>query len=263
VQSTRSDILRLAESDFIRWLRAGLLQIPHPTSTPADKIDVLVQVPVKYVRFVDKGQALVVLIDEVVGVSKLTPDLTREFNARLRNLGEAWLPISYHSEWLSELVKTTNIPVELASGKAVPSLDGSGETAAVKKEGALDLPDTTGQDQRLSCGSDDGGEHRIVSPASEEQPIVAHTLDDALAIQPLNSPPVQASEGSSSPHTTVEEQVNPDGVSASKGRKRSSVAKTDKGGTTDNRAKQAQSSLLPAPNGCAGDRQGQSEDVHD
>jgi len=127
----------------------------------------------------------------------------------------------------------------------------------------LDLPDSTEQDQRLSCDSDDGGEHRVSSPASEEQPIVAHTPDDALAIQPSNSPPIQAGEGPSLPHTTAEEQVIPDGVSASKGRKRSSVAKTDKGGTTASPAKQAQSSLLLGPNGDAGDRLSQSEDVHD
>jgi len=263
VHSTKSNILRLAEPDFIKWLRAGLLQIPHPTSAPADKTDVMVQLPAKYGRLVDKGQTFVALIDEILGVSKLTPDLTREFNARLRNLGEAWLPISYHPEWLSELVKTTNLPVEPADEKTVPPLDSYGAMAAVEKEGVSDLPDTTEQDQRLSCGSDDGGEHRISSPISEEQPIVAHTLDDALAIQSSNSPPTQTGEGPSLPHTTAEEQVNPDEVSASRGRKRSSVAKTDKGGTTASPAKQAQASLLSGPNGDAGDRLSQSEDVHD
>lgn len=263
MQSTKSDILRLAESDFIKWLRAGLIQIPRPSSIPLDKTDVLVQVPAKYGRLVEKDQTFVALIDEVVGVSKLTPDLTREFNARLRNLGEAWLPISHHPEWLSELVTTTNMPVEPAGEKAAPPLDSCGETAAVKEEGTLDLPDTTGQDQRLSSGSDDDSEHRISSPASGEHPIVAQTPNDALAVQPSTLLPVQGSEGLASPPTTVEKQVKPDEVSASTARKRSSVAKTDKGGTTSSRAKQAQSSLLPAPNGRAGDRQGQSEDVHD
>lgn len=263
VHSTKSDILRLAEPDFIKWLRAGLLQIPHPTSAPADKTDVMVQLPAKYGRLVDKGQTFVALIDDILGVSKFTPDLTREFNARLRNLGEAWLPVSYHPEWLSEVVKTTNLPVEPADEKTVPPLDSYDETAAIKKEGTLDLPDTTRQDKCLSCGSDDGGEHRISSPISEEQPIVAHTPDDALAVQLSNSPPTQAGEGPSLTHTAAEDQKNPDVVSASKGRKRSSVAKTDKRGTTGNSAKQAHTPLLSGSNDAAGDRLSQSEDTHD
>ena len=165
-----------------------------------------------------KARRLVALIDEVVGVSKLTPDLTREFSARLRNLGEAWLPISYHPEWLSELVQTTNIPVKPAGEKAVPPSDSYAEMAEVKKEGALDLPDTTGQDPRLSRGSDSGDEHETSSPASEEQPVVAQTPDGALAVQPSNLLPVQGNEGTALPHTTVEEQVKPDRVSAPKGR---------------------------------------------
>ena len=199
VQSRKSDILRLAEPDFIKWLRAGLLQIPRSSSIPPNETDVLVQVPVKYGRLVDKGQTFVALIDEIVGVSKLTPDLTREFSARLRNLGEAWLPISYHPEWLSELVKTTNMPVEPAGENAVPPPDSYGEAAAIEQKGTLDLSDTT------------------------------------------------------------EERVKSGGVSAPKGRKRSSVAQTGKRGTTAGRAKEAQSSLLPGPNGDAGDRQ--SEDA--
>ena len=263
MQPAKSDILRLAESDFIKWLRAGLLQIPRPTTIPPDETDVLIQVPAKYGRLVDKGQTLVALIDEIVGVSKLTPDLTRELSARLRNLGEAWLPVSYHPEWLSEPSKTTNMPVEPAGEKVVLPLDSYSEVAAVRQKGALDSPDTTGQNQCPSRSSDGDGEHRISSPASEEQPSVAQTPDDALALQPSNLPLVQASEGLSLPHTTVEEPVKPDGVSAPKGRKRSSVTKTDKGEKTTTRVKQAQSSWLPGPNDDAGDRQSQSEDTHD
>lgn len=268
MQSTKSDILRLAESDFIRWLRAGLLQIPHLTSAPLDKTDLLVQMPAKYARVTDKGQTVVALIDEIVSISKLTPELTREFTARLHNLGESWLPISYHPEWQPELAQrtivttVTAVTAEPVGRETLASLDSHEEAASSKKEDSSEVPDTPEQEQPQSPGSEGRGEHGLPLSEMEEQPLVAQALG-AMVFEPSDLSPVQTNMGVQLPDTTVDEQRSHDGASTSKAPGGSSTPKTDKKRTTAVRTKQAQSSLLPGPGSDADERQGRNEGMHD
>lgn len=245
----------------MRWLRTGLLQIPYLANTPLDKTDVLVQIPTKYGRLLDKNHALVALIDEVIGISKLTPDLTHEFSARLRNLGESWLPISYRAEWLSEIVAAKE-PVISAGEETPPHRDNYGTDAAVKREDTLDLFRPPGQDQSISHAPDKNVD--LEAPPSvfnEQSPATeSHSPNDALAPQSSNAPSVQANGGLALPTPPNERQTKQDETPGLKGRKRSSAVTTEKKAMIASSARKTQSSLLPGGDSTSDQH---SEDAHD
>lgn len=91
---SKAPILRMSRSTFNDWLRNGVWLLPLIESALADD-DVLVQLLPKYSQFVVSNGAVAALIDEVVAVAQLTPELTSNLGSWLRNLGEPWLPVRH------------------------------------------------------------------------------------------------------------------------------------------------------------------------
>lgn len=105
--------LRMSRSTFNDWLRSGVRPLPLIEPAPADD-DVIVQLLPKYAPFVASGRPVTALIDEVVAVAQLTPELTSSLGIWLRNLGEPWLPVRFFA------CENSDLPVTHAAAPAEP-----------------------------------------------------------------------------------------------------------------------------------------------
>lgn len=91
---SKTPILRMSRATFNDWLRSGVWPLPLAESATTDD-DVIVQLLPKYAQFVASGRPVAALIDEVVAVAQLTPELTSNLGMWLQNLGEPWLPVRF------------------------------------------------------------------------------------------------------------------------------------------------------------------------
>lgn len=87
-------VVSMPHSVFLAWLRSGVCWLPLAKFAPADE-DICVKLPPKYTQLPPSGPLAAVLIDEVIAITQSTPVMTEELGIRLRNLGEAWLPVQY------------------------------------------------------------------------------------------------------------------------------------------------------------------------
>ena len=94
-------IYHLGRDAFLRWLRDGIAYFPQADSE-TDESGFWFQLPSKYARLAASGGQFVALIDELEVVSLCNPVLTREWQVRLRNQGEEWLPFRFREDWFTD-----------------------------------------------------------------------------------------------------------------------------------------------------------------
>lgn len=111
-----------SQEAFLRWLREGVYCLPKSHLDDAQPV-FWIQLPAKYGRLAGGGGSFLALIDEIEAISLASPELTNEWQIRLRNQGEGWLPFCYRSEWFSTPEMNANRPSTESVGKT------DGETA--------------------------------------------------------------------------------------------------------------------------------------
>lgn len=98
----------------MNWLRNGIEDLRVLTDFSGrglpNQAEYFCCLPAKYAYAFRSDVSVMVLIDEVVGISLETPRLTEEWQVRLRNLGEGWLPFLFHADWVSQAVPAPIVP---------------------------------------------------------------------------------------------------------------------------------------------------------
>ena len=106
-------VVQLGVDSFQQWVKEGVIllsrsflaSLPVAWSEAQEHADgdpnlFLIQLPEKYGRALSVGRSVYALIDEAKAISLPTRDLTLEWQSRMANLGEEWLPFQPKPEWV-------------------------------------------------------------------------------------------------------------------------------------------------------------------
>jgi hypothetical protein len=95
-------LIHIRQRAFMEWLSRGIQPIATLQASGADdgsdQLTFHCCLPSKYGVILNNGESPA-LIDEVTGISLNTIELTDEWRIRFSNLGEAWLPFCFSSQW--------------------------------------------------------------------------------------------------------------------------------------------------------------------
>ena len=136
-------VIQLDAESFQRWVGDGIIEIPtcHQTGLPVvwsgahspdnegDSTSFLIQLPTKYGRALSTGATIYALIDEAKVISLPTEALTIEWESRMKNLGEEWLPFSFMSDWIRQS-QSEDPPLKEGMGEIESDLPSAGGAPA-------------------------------------------------------------------------------------------------------------------------------------
>jgi len=193
VLTTRPFVICVSEPDFVRWLQTGLLDPACRVLAQPGADDIVAELPPKYHRLRDAGQQCPILLDEVIALSKLTSEQTSEWGAKLRNLGEGWLPIRFvpfeiHppvplSEFTAESQPAAPLMADPQSpdgGDSVPAPDNSVETAEMLRREKTGPQGSEKPTARIGTKKSKGTSGIAqTAPKSKEKPATANTKQTA------------------------------------------------------------------------------------
>ena len=107
-------VVQFDVNSFQQWVRQGIIWISQDVvaalpicwiegetnRTDSSNYAFLIQLPEKYRRALSNGQSIYALIDEAETVALPTQALTIEWQSRMKNLGEGWLPFEFKQDWI-------------------------------------------------------------------------------------------------------------------------------------------------------------------
>lgn len=175
----RLSVLKLDIDSFQRWLQAGIIRISpslfialplewqesDETQTDVEQLPFLVQLPEKYARIASAQASSFALVDEVKAISLPTETLTHEWQTRMRNLGEEWLPFEFRSDWVETrpTEEVADVDDEISPGPSTPSAE------EVPPQEILPVEPEPGEQQERAI---DGHAEAESEPASETETAV-------------------------------------------------------------------------------------------
>jgi hypothetical protein len=120
--------IQIEMSKFQNWLKKGLIQICQeeivilPISLDCleagsgnqSSLYIFMQLPDKYKKALSKAESIYALIDDVRLMSLTTQEQTAEWQIRMKNLGEGWLPFKFSSDWFQTEKTSSPIPGDLS-----------------------------------------------------------------------------------------------------------------------------------------------------
>lgn len=113
----RPIVLQINQIQFDEWLKNGVETFVFnvPGEKPSGAADIIqhgplffIKVPKKYEVCINASSPVMILVDEIEQISLESEELTLDWQARFKNLGEEWMPFQYTQSLLMDPIRVAD-----------------------------------------------------------------------------------------------------------------------------------------------------------